>query len=327
MARSGSGADDAPVNAPHLPVLPTWIDDYLGRGFARPEGPVRWILDGTLGAGGHSRLLLEAHPEARLLGLDRDPSALALAGERLAEFSERTTFVHAPFAEAARVAGEVGAGPFEAALLDIGISSMQVDQPQRGFSFQKKGPLDMRMDPTQGTPAATLIAELDEESLANLIYELGEEPGSRRIAAAIVEARSRRAIRTTTALAEIVAAVAPRPRTPRGRKPIHPATKTFQALRLAVNDELGQLERALPALWELLGEGGRLGVISFHSLEDRIAKNFLRDLKKARQARVLTKKPLVADPDEVAGNPRARSAKLRIGEKRPPEKRKKSWDR
>lgn len=315
------------MTAPHLPVLPTIVDDYLGRGFERPEGPVQWILDGTLGAGGHSRILLEAHPGAQVLGLDRDASALALAREQLGELAPRIRFAHGAFAEAPLAATELGLGPFEVILLDIGVSSMQVDQPERGFSFQKKGPLDMRMDQSSGTPAATLIAELDEEALANLIFELGEEQGSRRIASAIVEARQRRAIRTTTALAEIVAAVAPRPRTPRGRRPIHPATKTFQALRLAVNDELGQLERALPALWDLLSEGGRLGVISFHSLEDRIAKNFLRGLKQAKSGTVLTKKPLIADDEEIARNPRARSAKLRVGEKRLPAKRKKSWDR
>ncbi|MBL4845010.1 MAG: 16S rRNA (cytosine(1402)-N(4))-methyltransferase RsmH [Planctomycetes bacterium] len=304
-------------SAPHLPVLPAIVDDLLGRGFERPVG---WILDGTLGAAGHSRLLLEAHPTARLLGLDRDPSALVLATERLGPLAERSLLVHSTFADGARAAQDAQAGPFDVILLDIGISSMQVDQPERGFSFMREGPLDMRMDPTQGPSAADLIADLDEVSLANLIYELGEERGSRRIAAALVDARRRSPIRTTTALAEIVTAALPRPRAPRGRRkrPIHPATKTFQALRLAVNDELGQLERALPALWELLSPGGRLGVISFHSLEDRIAKNFLRGLKQEKRARVLTKKPRTADEEEIERNPRARSAKFRVGEKRDP---------
>ena len=207
---------------------------------------------------------------------------------------------------------------FEVALIDIGISSMQVDQRERGFSFMNDGPLDMRMDPTQGQRAADLVNDLDEGSLADLIYELGEEHGSRRVARAIVEARAREPITRTGQLAEIVSAALPRPRRRGRKKPIHPATKTFQALRLAVNDELGQLERALPALWSQLVLGGRLGVISFHSLEDRRAKNFLRDLKREKLATVLTKKPRIADDEEVRANPRARSAKLRVGERREP---------
>jgi 16S rRNA (cytosine1402-N4)-methyltransferase len=318
LAQAALGADHWTVNPPHLPVLPAIVDELLGQGFRRE---VEWILDGTLGAGGHSRLLLEAHPSARLLGLDRDPGALPLARERLGPLAERAVLVHSAFAEGPQAAGEAEAGPFDVILLDIGISSMQVDQPERGFSFMREGPLDMRMDPTQGASAADLIAELDEVSLANLIYELGEERGSRRVARALVEARRRGPITTTTALAEIVSSALPRPRAARGRrkKPIHPATKTFQALRLAVNDELGQLERALPALWELLSPGGRLGVISFHSLEDRRAKNFFRGLKQEQRAHVLTKKPRIADAEEIGRNPRARSAKFRVGQKRDPQ--------
>lgn len=301
--------------APHLPVLPTHVDELLGAGF---PGEVQWILDGTLGAGGHSAILLEAHPEARLLGLDRDPSALDLARGRLGPLAERVCFAHAEFAAGAEAAREADAGPFQVVLLDIGVSSMQVDQAERGFSFRNDGPLDMRMDPTRGASAAELIEQLDEVALANLIFQFGEERLSRRIARAIVEARRVRPITRTGALAEIVSSAVPRPRPTRGprrRAPIHPATRTFQALRLAVNDELGQLERALPALWELLAPGGRMGVISFHSLEDRRAKNYFRELKQARLAKVLTKKPVIADDEERDQNPRARSAKLRVAEK------------
>ena len=300
---------------PHLPVLPTHVDALLGAGFS---AEVRWILDGTLGAGGHSALLLAAHPEARLLGLDRDPSALELARERLGPLAARVEFVHEEFAAGGEAAQQAQAGPFQVILLDIGVSSMQVDQAERGFSFRNDGPLDMRMDPTRGTSAAELVEQLDEVSLANLIFQFGEERLSRRIAKAIVEARRAQPITRTGALAEIVAGAVPRPRPvrgPRRRAPIHPATRTFQALRLAVNDELGQLERALPALWELLAPGGRMGVISFHSLEDRRAKNFFRELKQERLAKLLSKKPVIADDEERALNPRARSAKLRVAEK------------
>jgi 16S rRNA (cytosine1402-N4)-methyltransferase len=300
------------MSAPHVPVLADLVVEHL----VRPEA--RWFLDGTLGAGGHARLVLEALPEARLLGLDRDPSALELARERLGPLAERATLVHAPFDEAPRVAAELGLGPFDGILLDVGVSSMQLDQPERGFSFQADGPLDMRMDPTRGESAADLIARLREDELADVIYELGEERGSRRIARAIVEERARGPIVTTGHLADVVRRAAPRGRPPRGprrRKPIDRATRTFQALRLAVNDELGQLDRALPALFELLAPGGRLAVISFHSLEDRRVKHYFRSEKQAKRGRVLTKKPLQADPSEVFGNPRARSAKLRVIER------------
>ncbi len=309
------GDDEAPAGAPHLPVLREAVLEHLGRPGARA------LLDGTIGAGGHAAALLEALPEATLLGLDQDPAALELARERLAPHAARVTLVHAPFADAAEVAAELGAGPFDAALIDIGVSSMQLDQPERGFSFQRPGPLDMRMDPTQPRTAADLLATLEERELADLIYQLGEERYSRRIARAIVERRAQAPLRTTDELAELVRRAVPPPRGPqrgprrgRGRR-IHPATRTFQALRMAVNDELGQLERALPALFGLLAPGGRLAVISFHSLEDRRVKQYFRELKQQGAGRLLTKKPLVADEAEVATNPRARSAKLRVIER------------
>jgi 16S rRNA (cytosine1402-N4)-methyltransferase len=296
---------------PHVSVLPAEVCEHL----ARPEAEL--FLDGTVGAGGHARLLLEAIPSAQLLGLDQDPDALDLARETLASFGERATLVHSPFADARSVALELGLGPFDGILLDLGISSMQVDRADRGFSFRNDGPLDMRMNPDGETTARDLVATLDAEALANLIYELGEERHSRRVARAIVDARGRQPITTTQQLAEIVRRAVPRPKQTGGRRKrprIDPATRTFQALRLAVNDELGQLDRALPALWDLLAPGGRLGVISFHSLEDRRVKLFFRALKQEGRARLLSKKPLVADDEEIAGNPRARSAKFRVAE-------------
>jgi 16S rRNA (cytosine1402-N4)-methyltransferase len=304
------------VTEPHLPVLAEQIVESLAEAAARFERPL--FLDGTLGAGGHARLLLERCPGARLLGMDRDPTALALAAERLGDLAERATLVQATYDRAADAVEELGLGPISGAVLDLGISSMQVDQPGRGFSFQQDGPLDMRMDPDGETTAADLVNELPEGELADLIYQLGEERLSRRIARAIVAQRPHR---TTLQLAEVVKRATPPPRSPargkgRGRpRRIHPATRTFQALRLAVNDELGQLDRGLPALFELLAPGGRLAVISFHSLEDRRVKLFLRGLKQEGRCRVLTKKPLIADDEEVATNPRSRSAKLRIGER------------
>jgi 16S rRNA (cytosine1402-N4)-methyltransferase len=301
------------MSRPHLPVLPRQIVEALA---TDEEG---WLLDGTLGAGGHSELLLEACPRVHLLGLDRDPAALALAGANLERFGERVHLVHAPFAEAAAAIEAAGAQPLRGALLDLGVSSMQLDQAERGFSFQNDGPLDMRMDPTRGESAAELLARLPQDELADLIYQLGEERHSRRIAREIVEVRQGTPLTTTRQLAELIEGLAPKGwRGMRGRKRaprLHPATRTFQALRLAVNDELGQVERALPVLFEALAPGGRLAVISFHSLEDRIAKHFLRGLKQAKRCTVLTKKPLRADEEETAVNPRARSAKLRVGEK------------
>jgi len=307
---------------PHEPVLLAEVTAAL----AEPAAGGGWVLDGTLGAGGHAEPLLEALPAARLLGLDRDPDALALADERLARFGDRCRLVHAAYADAPAVVADVVGGPLAGALLDLGVSSMQLDRPERGFSFQADGPLDMRMDGTGGETAADLVGELPEGELADLIYQLGEERASRRIARAIVEARARGPIETTGQLAQVIADAGvrtrrPRRRTRKGRPPprLHPATKTFQALRLAVNDELGQLERGLPALFELLAPGGRLAVIAFHSLEDRISKRFFRARKQAGDCRVLTKKPTQAGEEEVARNPRARSAKLRVGERVAPE--------
>jgi len=291
----------------HVPVLLEAVLAVL----APREGAL--ILDGTVGAGGHSAALLErAGPTGRLLGLDRDPSALAIARGRL---DARATLEHASFDEAPAVAARLGLRDFDAILLDLGVSSMQLDRAERGFTFQQEGPLDMRMDPSSEVTAASIVNEAAEEDLADLIWRLGEERFSRRIAKEIARARKSAPIETTRALAEIVDRVVPRAPHKKGKKPIHPATRTFQALRIAVNEELSRLERALPQLLALLAPGGRLAVISFHSLEDRPVKQQFRDWRAQGLVSLLTKKPLTAGDAEVAANPRARSAKLRAVEK------------
>lgn len=296
------------MTAPHVSVL---LDEVL---LALSPGEGALILDGTLGAAGHAAALLEkAGPRGRLLGLDRDPDALAIARARL---DARATLEQASFDEAPAVAGRLGLGPFDAILLDLGVSSMQLDRPERGFTFQREGPLDMRMDPRGEVTAATIVNEAEEEELADLIWRLGEERFSRRIAREIVRARLSAPIGTTRALADIIERVVPPPRRTQGKKkPIHPATRTFQALRIAVNEELSRLERALPALLDLLAPGGRLAVISFHSLEDRPVKQAFRAWREEGRVVAVTKKPIVAGEAEIERNPRARSAKLRVIEK------------
>jgi 16S rRNA (cytosine1402-N4)-methyltransferase len=273
----------------------------------RPGGGV--LLDGTLGGGGHSALLLQAHPGLRLIGLDQDPSARAAAAERLAPFAERVTIVATNFAS------YVPPEPVLAVLADLGVSSAQLDGAERGFSFRAEGPLDMRMNPSAGETAAALIDRLDATALADLLYAYGEERLSRRIARRIKEQGpwgDPGHPRTTLELAYLVAGCYP-PAARRGR--IHPATRSFQALRIAVNDELGALERLLAAAPDWLVPGGLLAIISFHSLEDRRVKTaFLSDARLER----LTRKPLLADGEEQEANPRSRSAKLRIARRRWP---------
>ncbi|TVS05461.1 MAG: 16S rRNA (cytosine(1402)-N(4))-methyltransferase RsmH [Cyanobium sp. PLM2.Bin73] len=272
----------------------------------RPGGGL--LIDCTLGGGGHSALLLEAHPGLRVLGLDQDPTARTAAAARLAPFGDRAAIVAANFAAYSP------AEPALAVLADLGVSSPQLDVAERGFSFRLAGPIDMRMNPTAGETAAELIDRLEETALADLIYGYGEERLSRRIARRIKEqgpwgdpARPR----DTAELAYLVAGCYP-PAARRGR--IHPATRTFQALRIAVNDELASLERLLAAAPTWLVSGGLLAIISFHSLEDRRVKTaFLSDERLER----ITRKPLVASPEEADANPRSRSAKLRIARRRP----------
>jgi 16S rRNA (cytosine1402-N4)-methyltransferase len=269
------------------------------------------FVDCTVGLGGHARALLEAGA-SRILGLDRDPDALRHAADALATFGDRVELVHADYRDLVRVLDERGLPGVNGALADLGVSSMQLEAEGRGFSFRRDDPLDMRMDRSQGPTAADLIATVDEESLADVIFQYGEERHSRRIARAIVAARRLDPIQTTSSLAQVVRRAIPR----RGYQRIDPATRTFQALRIWVNRELEGLASFLgQAAARLLG-GARLAVISFHSLEDRIVKHAFRALDRGETAlRVVTRRPVQPSDDEVTRNPRSRSAKLRAIER------------
>jgi len=262
------------------------------------------FCDGTVGAGGHSLLILEAHPElTTLFAFDQDLSALDIARTTLAPFIQKCQFFHANFEEVPQLVGT----PLDGALFDLGCSSMQLDEEARGFSFQKDGPLDMRMNQNEPVTAAMIVNEWDEEDLANLFYRLAEERFSRRIAKKIVEKREQKPFETTLELANCIESAVGR----RGR--IHPATRVFQALRMEVNHELESIEKGLKNAISLLKPGARLCVISFHSGEDRLVKWLLR---KDETLTIITKKPLIAQEEEIASNPRARSAKLRCAEKK-----------
>jgi len=305
------------MEPPHQPVLYHEIILAL-----RPQSPGRYI-DATVGAGGHAwGILSQSQPDGRLLGLDLDPQALALAHERLAEFGDRATLVQASYTTLSEQLHTIGWNLVQGIVIDLGVSSMQLDTPERGFSFKSEGPLDMRFDPTQPLQAENLVNEWSERDLADILWRYGEEQQSRRIARAIVQARP---LHTTQALAEVVAKAAG------GRKGrIHPATRTFQALRIAVNQELEAVAAFLPQAVAALAPGGRLAVISFHSLEDRIAKQFFRresrDCICPPEQPVCTcghkaslvevnRHPVEASEEENVNNPRARSARLRIIEK------------
>jgi 16S rRNA (cytosine1402-N4)-methyltransferase len=270
-----------------------------------------WVIDGTVGMGGHAEAVL-AHSavDVRLLGLDADPAALQHAGARLARFGDRVHLVHASFADLAGVAHEHGVAEAQSVLLDLGVSSWQLEASGRGFSFQGDEPLDMRLDPTRGETAADLLNRMSETDLGRLLHEYGEERHARRIARVIVR---RRPLATTGDLVAAVRAAVPRAAWPRR---LHVATRTFQAVRMAVNDEPGALGRALAAAPGLLARGGRLAVIAFHSGEDRIVKRTFRSLETAGFA-ALEPSPLEPGDDEVRANPRARSAKLRVLERVP----------
>ncbi len=316
MGRAGrlTPAPEESDSSVHVPVLLQTVVSLLQ---VRPGGV---YIDGTVGGGGHAAAILAASvPDGRLLGLDRDPAALDVARERLAPWGDRAVLRRGSFADLLRLAE--GFIPADGVLLDLGLSSLQLADPARGFSFSQDGPLDMRFDPSEGPTAADLVNTLSVRELTDLLYRYGEEKQARRIAEAIVAARP---IHRTAELASLIEQTVGR------RERIHPATRTFQALRIAVNRELEALEVALPQALELLRPGGRLVVISFHSLEDRIVKQFLH--REARdcicppeipvcvcghraQVRVLTPKPVRPDAAEVAANPRARSARLRAAEK------------
>lgn len=268
-------------------------------------------IDGNLGFGGHSAAILErSAPDGIVVGFDLDPVALGHAGERLASFGRRLRCVRSNFAAMAAVLYEMGITTVQGILLDLGLSSFQLEASGRGFSFQGDEPLDMRMDPSQPTTAADLVNTLSREELADILYFYGEERQARRIAASIVEARRHGAFRSTGQLVEVIERAVPR----RFHPPkIHMATRSFQALRIAVNKELESLAKALASGTALLAPGGRFCVISFHSLEDRLVKN---SFKEEPELQVLTRKPIVPAEREVRQNPRARSAKLRVAERR-----------
>jgi len=268
------------------------------------------FVDCTVGLGGHTQALLE-HGASRVLGLDRDPAALERARERLAPFGERVELVHADYRRLDEILAARNSPPVDGLLADLGVSSMQLDTPGRGFSFRRDEALDMRMDTTEGPTAADALRDVDEWTLADVIYQFGEERHSRRVARAVVEARARKAIETTGQLADLVRRAIPR----KGYSRIDPATRTFQAIRIWVNRELEGLDTFLASAARNLSAGGRLSVITFHSLEDRVVKHTLRALQAEGGLKILTKRPVVPTDAEIAGNPRARSAKLRAAER------------
>jgi 16S rRNA (cytosine1402-N4)-methyltransferase len=329
---------DEPLDAAHLPVL---VDETL-RYLAPERGGL--FVDGTVGLGGHARAILEASDEVRVVGIDRDPAALAVARERLAGFGERVRFAEGPFTRVRDLVaqavgggtegadGEGGPPRFAGILADLGVSSMQLDTPERGFSFRFDAPLDMRMGRGGAgeASAADVVNEYGEAELERIFRDYGEERQARRIARAIARARTEAPIDTTARLREVILeSKGIRPGSHRKEGRVDPATRVFQALRIEVNQELDQLERFLDEAVHLLEEEGRLVVISYHSGEDRIVKNTLRDLARgeidqvtgrplaeSRILDVLTKKPVRPTPEEEAENPRARSARLRAALRR-----------
>lgn len=289
----------------HRPVLLKEALEFLN---VRPDGT---YIDATLGAGGHAEEILKVLQQGRgkLLGIDRDPAALQAARERLRAFEEKLIVREGNFAEVDALHAASGLPPADGLLADLGLSSLQLEDASRGFSFNLPGPLDMRMDPHAEATAAEIVNRTRERDLADLIFKLGEERHSRRIARAIVKARP---IRTTTELAQVVTRAIP---SRAGLYQIHPATRTFLALRLAVNRELENLEAFLSNALSVLASPGRLVILSFHSLEDRLAKRALQNWQREGRARILTRKVLRPSEEEVRANPRARSAKLRAAEK------------
>ena len=305
------------MDAPHRSVLYKEIIHAL-----QPISGGRYV-DGTLGAGGHARGIMEASaPDGQLLGLDIDPQALAIARKTLAPYEHRIHLAQASYASLSDQLAGLGWKTVDGILLDLGASSMQFDTPERGFSFLQDAPLDMRFGPHVEQTAADLVNRYSERELADLIYRYGEERDSRKIARAIVKARP---LHTTRELVAVIESVSPR----RAER-LHPATRTFQALRIAVNDELASIEAVLPQAVAALKAGGRMAIISFHSLEDRIVKEFIRqqgrdlvnppyeriyEVERRATLKEVNRKPITPSEDEIQNNPRARSAKLRIAEK------------
>ncbi|MCP4424469.1 MAG: 16S rRNA (cytosine(1402)-N(4))-methyltransferase RsmH [Chloroflexi bacterium] len=305
-------------NDGHIPVLYREVLELL-----RPQPDGRYV-DATLGAGGHAAGILEASaPTGRVLAFDRDPEAIQFARRRLAPYGDRVVYVNASYAEMGQLAPARGFDQVDGVLLDLGLSSRQLGNAERGFSFMKDGPLDMRFDPTQGETAADLINNLSETELADIFWRYGDERRSRRLARAIVNGRP---LHTTRQLADLIAGQG------KGRGRIHPATRIFQALRIAVNRELEAVETGIPAAINLLKPGGRIAVISFHSLEDRFVKRLFRRLSQScvcpppqpictcggrATLRLITRKAVQATDDEISQNPRSRSARLRVAERLP----------
>jgi len=317
--------DIGPVGAAHVPVMVGEVVEWL-----RPRPGAR-LVDATVGLGGHAGALVAAAPGSRLLGVDRDPRALARARERLLAAADRIVLRHGDFARLRAILLDVGWGEgVDAVLLDLGVSSLQLDDPSRGFSFRAEGPLDMRMDPGEGRDAAEIVNTWPAQDLARAIARYGEEPRARAVASAIVRARP---LRTTAELAHTVAKVLGPGRPRRGFAPPgyrNNATRTFQAIRIAVNEELDRLERFLIDGWAVLRPGGRLAVLAYHSLEDRLVKDAFRRWGASclcppgvvacvcgwkAKVRVLTRRPLRPTPTETTRNPRARSARLRVVER------------
>jgi 16S rRNA (cytosine1402-N4)-methyltransferase len=315
---ASDGTDIGPVGAAHVPVL-----EGLVVGGLRPR-PGACLVDATVGLGGHAAALLAAAPDTELLGIDRDPSALDATRRRLASYGDRVRLLEGSFADLGGCLRAVGWDGADAILVDLGVSSMQLDAPERGFSFRAAGPLDMRMGPGASRTAAEIVNQADEVELARILREYGEEPRARAIARAIVRARP---LGDTAALAELVARVIGR------KKPgHHPATRTFQAIRIAVNDELGALDALLADGWRHLRPGGRLAILAYHSLEDRRVKTTFRRWAATcvcpphlvrcvcgwkPTVELVTTRALRPADDEIARNPRARSARLRIVERLP----------
>ncbi|MCI8439994.1 MAG: 16S rRNA (cytosine(1402)-N(4))-methyltransferase RsmH [Oscillospiraceae bacterium] len=305
----------------HKPVL---LEECLQALAIRPDG---CYLDGTLGRAGHSLEILRRLTTGRLVGIDRDLAAIGAAGERLADFQDRVTLVHGNFRDLGRILRETGTGPLDGMLFDLGVSSPQLDEARRGFSYMQDAPLDMRMDESEALSAADIVNTWSQEELRRVLYEYGEERYAPRIAQAIVRRRGDRPIETTGELVEVIRSAMPAAAL---REKQHPAKRSFQALRIAVNGELEALPPMLAAAADGLKPGGRLAVITFHSLEDRIVKQTLRELAtgctcppqfpvcvcgKKPRLKLLTRKPVTPGPEELAENPRARSAKLRVAER------------
>jgi 16S rRNA (cytosine1402-N4)-methyltransferase len=314
-----------PAQPAHVPVLLDRVVGLLTPALTAVDEPAV-VVDATLGMGGHAEALLRAAPQARLVGLDRDPEALRRSGERLGACGERVTLVHAVYDELPRVLGDLGLSRVHGVLFDLGVSSLQLDEAARGFAYAQDAPLDMRMDPTRGPTAADVVNGYDGRRLAGVLREYGEERFAARIADAIVRERAREPFHGTARLAELVRTAIPAATRRTGG---HPAKRTFQALRIEVNDELGVLRRAIPAAIDMLSVGGRLVVLSYQSLEDRIVKAELQARSTTRvpvdlpfvpddaepELRLLVRGAEKAPPEEIAANPRAASVRLRAAER------------